>query len=572
MANIANLSVQLTAKTGRFTSGMRSARAPVTKFANTVAHAHRRVALFAGGLFALGAGAGFSVLIKRSFETIDALAKTADKLGVNTEALGGFRFAAKKAGIEANTLDMALQRMTRRVSEAAYGTGEAQGAIKELGLDARELAGIDLEQQLYMVADAMQSIPNPADRVRLAFKMFDSEGVAMVNMLQDGVSGLMEMQRAFQDTGAAVDRVEAAKIEEANNAIISMRASLESVANITAIELAPYITVATERITEFMEQARSGAPQIVKVFRAIETGASALGNVFDTLNRWLLDAQESVLYVYKYMHKLYKLGEREFMPRAGLSAPYEARKGPTSALNPEAVRRYEKSKGIRIDYDTQAEADSIAAGIDKAIEETRTKRLTIETRTPAAEKIRGFFADIDAEAQAAAQGIAQRAEEAAKSSADRAAEAARSKAFEKIAKEGEKIFEKTRTPLEQYTSKIEDLNNLYEQGAISGDTYMRAIRDARKELDDANDKLDDHADKIKKVERLQGKFETNKFGGRGRFGPRGIGVASSFAPSLIEPSRQGMMPFERSPDLDRTNEILLRIESALNQQRVARAV
>jgi len=128
----------------------------------------------------------------RAIESGDALAKTADKLGVTTNALSELRYAGELSGVAANTMDMALQRMTRRLSEAAQGSGEAKGALQELGLSAQSLAMMSADQQLAKIADAMQAIPSQADRVRLAFKLFDSEGVAMVNTLSQGSEGLRQ--------------------------------------------------------------------------------------------------------------------------------------------------------------------------------------------------------------------------------------------------------------------------------------------------------------------------------------------------------------------------------------------
>ena len=49
----------------------------------------------------------------------DAIGETASKIGVGVEALQELRFAASLAGVEQQTLDMALQRFVRRVAEAA---------------------------------------------------------------------------------------------------------------------------------------------------------------------------------------------------------------------------------------------------------------------------------------------------------------------------------------------------------------------------------------------------------------------------------------------------------------------
>jgi hypothetical protein len=69
---------------------------------------------------------GLAALTDRTISAADAIGKTADKIGVGVEALQGLRFAAKASGVEQQTLDMALQRFTRRAAEAANGAGEAK--------------------------------------------------------------------------------------------------------------------------------------------------------------------------------------------------------------------------------------------------------------------------------------------------------------------------------------------------------------------------------------------------------------------------------------------------------------
>ncbi len=64
-------------------------------------------------------------------------------------------------------------------------------------------------------------------------------------------------------------------------------------------------------------------------------------------------------------------------------------------------------------------------------------------------------------------------------------------AQERLAREAERWVERTRTPLEQYESTVGDLNNLLEQGAVDWQTYGRAVRMARAELEDASRKTDD---------------------------------------------------------------------------------
>jgi hypothetical protein len=160
-----------------------------------------------GALIGVTTVGGLGALIDRSISAADAIGKTADKIGVGVEALQELRFAAKASGVEQQTLDMALQRFTRRAAEAAQGTGEAKDALAQLGIALRDQSGNlrRSEDLLGDVADAFARIEDPAERVRLAFKLFDSEGVALVNLLRNGSGALEEMRERARDLGIVLD-------------------------------------------------------------------------------------------------------------------------------------------------------------------------------------------------------------------------------------------------------------------------------------------------------------------------------------------------------------------------------
>ena len=210
----------------------------------SVNQAAGRLALSAakiGVAFATAGVAAAAALTKMQMSNIDSLAKTADKIGVTTEALGGLRHAAELTGVGSDTLDMAMQRLTRRVSEAANGTGEAKNALIELGINAANLEKLPLDVQMEVIADAMGDVKSQSDKVRLAMKLFDSEGVSLVNTLASGSTGLQQMAKEADTLGITVSRVDAAKIEMANDAVTKSKGVFTGLGNQLATAFAPII-------------------------------------------------------------------------------------------------------------------------------------------------------------------------------------------------------------------------------------------------------------------------------------------------------------------------------------------
>ncbi len=196
-----------------------------------------------GALAGVATVGGLAALVNRSISAADAIGKTADKIGVGVEALQELRFAAKASGVEQQTLDMALQRFVRRTAEAAQGTGEAKDALAQLGITLRDQDGHlrRSEDMLADVADAFARIEDPAERVRLAFKLFNSEGVALVNLLSDGSGALDQMRERARDLGIVLDEHLVRDAERARTELDTLAQVVSANLTRAALEAAPVL-------------------------------------------------------------------------------------------------------------------------------------------------------------------------------------------------------------------------------------------------------------------------------------------------------------------------------------------
>jgi flagellar hook-basal body complex protein FliE len=210
---------------------------------------------FKVGLTAVAGAAGIGLLVKSSLQSIDTLGKTAQKLGVTSQALQKLRYASNLAGVETRTVDMAVQRFTRRLSEAANGTGEAKDALKELGLNAKELAKQPLDKQMLKLADAFDGVQSSGDKVRLAFKLFDSEGVAFVNTLEGGSAALQQMFQDAEGLGFILSSSSVKGVEEANDAMMKLGVMFKGVADQITAGLAPAFRVIVDLIRDKLVKA-----------------------------------------------------------------------------------------------------------------------------------------------------------------------------------------------------------------------------------------------------------------------------------------------------------------------------
>lgn len=263
-------------RTDKLNRRMKGASKSTATFGKSMSTVGRRAKMFGIGM-AIAATAGVVLLTKRSFESVDKLQKVAQKLGLTTEELGKMRYAAERTGVASNTLDMAIQRVTRRIAEAAGGTGEAQAAIKELGLDAKRLKQMGPWAALLQIADALNRVKDQGDRVRLSFKLFDSEGVALVSTMALGSEGLQALGDKAERLGVLVSEVDATAIVAANDAIADFKTMITGIGNLIAAELAVPFERAAKAMTEHAERNKIFVRNAIEDQKKIAKDASGHG-------------------------------------------------------------------------------------------------------------------------------------------------------------------------------------------------------------------------------------------------------------------------------------------------------
>ena len=247
----------------------------------------------------VGAG-GLGLLIRNSLIATDALAKTASKIGTTTEALSALQYAGQLTGVEVNTMNMALQRFTRRASEAAVGTGEAKGALRELNVDARSLVRLPLDERMLVLADAFSEVESESDRLRLAFKLFDSEGAALVNTLGQGRQGLADMLGESRRLGVVMSSNAAEGVEEANDALTRLQSLFGGIVRQVTAALAPVITAIADTLTNKVANAfdpeNNGIQEFAKALAIdVVNGIVAAVEGFEKLTNGLIETANELI-------------------------------------------------------------------------------------------------------------------------------------------------------------------------------------------------------------------------------------------------------------------------------------
>ncbi len=230
--------------------------------------------------------ASFAALTKVSLDAADSIAKTADKLGLATSALQELRFAAQLSGVATTAVDMGLQRFTRRLAEARQGMGELRGVLDQYSIATKKADGSSrsMEDVLNDLADVIKNTTDEQERLRIAFKAFDSEGVALVNMLKNGSVGLQEFRKAAIDAGLVIEERLLRQAEKTKDSLALLWGIIKTLSITFIAKLSPAIENIVNRLIEWYKRNREIIDQgMDKIIGLLTDKTIALATAFGTL-------------------------------------------------------------------------------------------------------------------------------------------------------------------------------------------------------------------------------------------------------------------------------------------------
>ena len=248
--DLAKLVVSLEAQTAKYQRELEKANRKLDRFARAQ---NKAIKFISGAFRQLGvaiAAIGFGAVVKQAINTADQFSKLNDRLGISVESITELTFAAERAGVSQQQLALGLQRAQRRVAEAAKGTGEAVNALKELGLEAAVLTKLPLDEQFSQIAQKLSQVANEADRTRLAMKLFDSEGVALLQLTKDGAAGIEILRRKARELGFTMSKEGAQGLVDAKDSMTDLKAATDALVLTLVSRLAPALKFIAEQATK----------------------------------------------------------------------------------------------------------------------------------------------------------------------------------------------------------------------------------------------------------------------------------------------------------------------------------
>jgi len=179
---LADLVVSLTAETAQFRVAMERAAATTSKTFDKMLGSAKT---FAGGFAAYLSADALVSFTKAQIDAMDALDEMSQKIGISTDELSKLAYAAKFSGVDIDSLQTGLVKLSKATIDAASGTGSASDAFRDIGVSVKDASGNlkSTEALIYDIADAFAKYEDGAGKVNAADAIFGKGGSALIPVL-----------------------------------------------------------------------------------------------------------------------------------------------------------------------------------------------------------------------------------------------------------------------------------------------------------------------------------------------------------------------------------------------------
>lgn len=278
----AKLLVRIDADIGKLKAGLNEGERKVGGFAGTIKKHHRAIGI---AMAAMGGAilAAAALSVKAYVQMGDEVQKMALRTGFSTEALSELRHAAQISGADLSALEKAVKRMSGTILDAQDGLETYIRAFQHIGIEIKELDGLNPEQQFLKIAEAIAELEDPTKRAAIAQDIFGRAGTALLPLFAAGKEGLADLREEAHRLGIVFDQEAADKAAEFNDALTRLKDATSGLKIKLADVLLPVLLEVIEKIKEIVVGLSEWAEQHKALTKIMIFLTTALGGMLLTL-------------------------------------------------------------------------------------------------------------------------------------------------------------------------------------------------------------------------------------------------------------------------------------------------
>ena len=299
---LGTLSISLVAEVAGFVQGMDKAERQAEKFRKelqknlkqTSEQLQRGLKVSAtAAAAAIGALTAATIQQTRAgLANVDAQAKLARSLNTTYDSVTALQIAFEEGGVDG--FEASLNRLNRRLGAAEAGTGAAAKTVEELGLNLAELSGLEADERIARIADAIVDSGVSAQRAARFVQDLGFEQKEATQLFLQGGDAIRAYRQQVDDFGLSLSELDTAKVEKANDDFARAGRLFDAISQQLAVNVAPILSAVSDLLIENAKEAGGLGEATADTFNLfIEASAEAVNSIAK-LDRQFLRTQAAL--------------------------------------------------------------------------------------------------------------------------------------------------------------------------------------------------------------------------------------------------------------------------------------
>lgn len=245
---------QVEASSNEATAAIRRTQAEAAESASGIGNTFGNLRSFIGGMMGgLVAGIGIKAItdqVTQFADRAESLQNTAQIVGTTATAISRLHAVAEPMGIAAGAVDTGMKKLAKTLVDAQRGGEESAAAFAAVGIEAKELKGLSLEQALAKIADKFHDTEDGAGKTAAAQMLLGRSGADLIPMLNQGSQAMREQADEAEKMGAVMGEDAVAAGAALDAALDKVGLASQGLKNTMAQALAPALQFIAEAFTD----------------------------------------------------------------------------------------------------------------------------------------------------------------------------------------------------------------------------------------------------------------------------------------------------------------------------------
>lgn len=262
----------------------------------------------------IAAAAAAAKLASDLISDMAAFNDLSEKIHINASTLDAWDTRLLDVGADISVVERAIPIMAQRIRDLSRGLATSVESFEALGLSMDDLRNKTLEEQFYIIVDALHDVDDAQTRVALSREVFGRGALDLIPIIEQGGQALREYTEAAREVGLVMEDELYAQADEFETKMGLVGESIKVAS----------MAVLSDAIPAMIEYANS----LIEGLQGLQMWMNAADEARRQQQEWAEQTQGSLIYFQDEIEALRQL----YIARDEIAAQMEAGEGDTKAL------------------------------------------------------------------------------------------------------------------------------------------------------------------------------------------------------------------------------------------------